>query len=57
MMMRIVAEAESGVRTKCIAIDFTGGAEIYEKIAEELSEIKEIEVLGEIIRSVSPWVT
>ena len=40
------AESTYGVKTRCIAVDFSTGYQIYEKIARELSDIQEIAVLG-----------
>lgn len=38
-------ESKYHVSTKCIAIDFTGGMEIFDKIASQLNGL-EIGVLG-----------
>jgi len=50
MMLEIVcfhaAESKYHVSTKCIPIDFSGGIEIYDKIADELTGL-DVGVLGE----------
>ena len=41
----MISESKYGVKTKCIAVDFTQGLEIYDKIRQEISGF-EIGVLG-----------
>jgi hypothetical protein len=42
-----VLESKYHVKTKCVAIDFSAGMEIYDKIAAQLAGL-EIGVLGEL---------